>query len=98
MAKKESKFQKDLIDELKEEYPGCRILKNDPNYIQGFPDLTVLWRDKWAVLEVKKSDKAPFQPNQEFYISELDKMSFSRAIYPENKEVVLNELQQTFRA
>ena len=46
MAKLESKFQKELIDEIKREYPGCIILKNDPDYIQGFPDWTILLKDK----------------------------------------------------
>lgn len=74
------------------------MLKNDPNYIQGIPDLTVLWRDKWATLEIKKNSKASHQPNQDYYVDTMNNMSFSRFIYPENKEVVLLEIQQSFRS
>ena len=98
MAKKENKFQSDLIKELKALYPGCKITKNDPNYIQGFPDLTILYGKKWAVLECKREKGANKQPNQDHYVNELDKMSFSRFIYPENKEEVLRELQHVFCA
>lgn len=94
---KESDFQSELIKELKVEFPGCVVLKNDPNYIQGIPDLLILHRDRWAALECKKEEIAHRQPNQEFYIHKLDQMSFARFIYPENKEEVLDELQRSFR-
>jgi len=93
----ESKFQADLIKEIKERFPGCMVLKNDPNYIQGLPDLTVFFRDRWATLECKNAQDASHQPNQEYYIAKMNDMSFSRFIYPENKEEVLNELQQSFQ-
>lgn len=96
MAKLESKFQKELIDEIKSEYPGCVILKNDAGYIQGFPDWTILYEDKWAVLEAKRAKNAAKQPNQEYYVDKLNDMSFSRIIYPENKEEVLKDLRQIF--
>ena len=94
---KESEFQADLIKELKEEFPGCIILKNDPNYIQGIPDLLILYRYRWAALECKKKENASHQPNQDYYISKMDSMSFARFIYPENKEEILNELQRSLR-
>lgn len=94
----ENKFQAGLIKEIKNRLPGCLVLKNDPNYIQGFPDLTVLYKDKWALLEAKREEKASRRPNQGFYISMADKMSFARFICPENKEEVLNELQQAFES
>lgn len=94
----ESEFQSSLIRELKDIFPGCMILKNDPNYFQGIPDLTILWGKHWAVLECKKSINERFQPNQEYYIDWLNNMSYSSVIYPENKEEVLHELQQAFRS
>lgn len=94
----ESKFQGALIKELKTLFPGCLVLKNDPNYIQGFPDLTVLYRDKWALLESKKETKASHRPNQDYYIDIADGMSFARFICPENKQEVLHELQQAFES
>lgn len=94
---KENAFQSKLIKDIKERLPGCIVLKNDAGYIQGIPDLTVLFNDRWATLECKKSEKAKRQPNQEYYVDTMDKMSFSRFICPENKEEVLDELQQTLR-
>lgn len=94
---RESVFQAKLIKEIKDRFPGCIVIKNDPNYIQGIPDLLVLYKNKWASLESKRSSKARKRPNQEYYVDTMDKMSFSRFIYPENKEEVLSELQQTFK-
>ena len=96
MAKLESKFQKELMDEIRDRYPGCVILKNDSGYIQGFPDWTILYKDKWAVLEAKREKNAKKQPNQEYYVDQLDNMSFSRFVYPENKDEVLEGLHQIF--
>ena len=87
--------QKNLIKELKDIFVGCIVMKNDSSYIQGIPDLLILYNDKWAALEVKKSRTASHRPNQEYYVDKMDDMSFARFIYPENKEVVLDELQQT---
>ena len=94
----ERDFQSKLIKELKELFKGCLVLKMDANYIQGIPDLLILYNDKWASLECKKSKKANKQPNQEYYISKMDKMSFSRFISPENKKEVLDELQRSFKS
>lgn len=94
---KENKFQADLIKELKEEFPGCIVLKNDPNYIQGIPDLLILYRDRWAALECKRKGDAHHQPNQDYYISKMDSMSFAKFVYPENKEEILDELQRSLR-
>lgn len=96
--KKESQFQSKLIFRLKELFPGCIVLKNDANYIQGFPDLTVLWKNKWALLECKRTSEAHKQPNQEYYVNRGNEMSFARFICPENEEEVLHDLQQAFGA
>lgn len=93
----ENKFQAEVIRDLKHEFPGCMVLKNDPNYIQGIPDLLVLFKNKWAALEVKRSKNEPHRPNQDYYISLMNKMSYAKFIYPENKEEVFDELQQSFR-
>ena len=95
---KESKFQANLKKELKQMFPGCIVTKLDSGDIQGIPDLLVLYKDKWAVLEAKRNDKASHQPNQEYYVNKMNEMSFSRFIYPENKEEVLYELQQAFKS
>lgn len=94
----ENKFQANLIKEIKGRLPGCIVMKNDSSYIQGIPDLLVLHKNKWASLEVKKNAKAKRQPNQEYYVDKMNDMSFSRFIYPSNKEEVLNELFETFES
>ena len=93
---RENAFQARLIKRLKEMFPGCIVMKNDSGYIQGIPDLTILWKDKWAMLECKNSAKASRQPNQEYYITVAGEMSFGRFIFPENEEEVLSDLQQAF--
>lgn len=97
MGKLESKFQAELIKELKNLFIGCLVLKLDSGYLQGIPDLLILYKNKWAVLECKKFTKAKKQPNQPYYVDLLNSMSFSRFIYPENKKEVLYELQQSFK-
>lgn len=94
--KKESNFQHELINEIKERFPGAIVFKTDPRYIQGFPDLMVLWKDNWAGLECKRDATSSHRPNQEYYVKILDEMSFSRFIFPENKEEVLNEMERSF--
>lgn len=93
---KESLFQKNLIRELKERYPGCLVMKNDANYIQGIPDLTILYNNKWAALECKKSDKAIRQPNQEYYLAKMKSMSFASLISPDIHDAVLKQLDHFF--
>ena len=95
---KENRFQSELIKEIKVRFPGCMVFKNDPNYIQGIPDLTVLYGKHWALLECKKSAREKHQPNQDHYIEQGDKMSFARFIYPENRAEVLNDLQSAFES
>lgn len=97
-SKLERDFQSSLIKELKMIFPGCMVMKLDSGYIQGIPDLLVLYNNKWATLECKKYKGAKKQPNQEYYVGRMNEMSFSRFICPENKEEVLYELQQTFKA
>lgn len=96
MPKLERDFQASLIKELKDILPGCFVFKSDPNYIQGIPDLIVLWQDHWAVLECKRGSRSKRQPNQEYYVETLGKMSFAAFIDPTNKETVLGELQRAF--
>lgn len=96
MGKLERDFQPTVIKELYQMFPDCIIIKTDPSYIQGFPDLLVLYHSKWAALECKKDRYAPHQPNQDQYIRILDQLSYAAFIYPENKEEIFDELQYAF--
>ena len=96
MTKRENEYQAGLIKRIKERFPGSVVLKNDPNYIQGFPDITVLQGKRWAVLECKREESAPHQPNQDYYVNMLNGMSYSAFVYPENEEEVFDGLAQAF--
>lgn len=93
----ESQFQSKLIKKLKKIFPGCLVMKTDSTYIQGLPDLLILFNDRWAVLECKKSGTASHRPNQDYYVDRMNEMSFARFIYPENEEEILHDLQQAFK-
>lgn len=96
VSKLERDYQASLIKKLEKMFPGCIILKNDTQYQQGIPDLTIFYGPHWAVLEVKAYEGAPKQPNQRWFIETLNEMYFADFIYPENEEDVLNDLQQAF--
>ena len=99
--KNENKFQAELIKQIKSELPGCIVIKDDGSNIpQGFPDLLILYKKRWGTLECKRdstylNDPSKKEPNQDYYVTLLNSMSFSRFISPENKEEVLNELYST---
>ena len=92
----ENRFKTNLVRELKERLPGCIVLHIDPNEIQGMPDLLVLYGDRWAALEGKRSANASHRPNQDYYVNLMNQMSYAAFIYPENKEEILNDLQRSF--
>lgn len=94
----ERNYQPKVIKRLRSEFDGCLILKNDSSYMQGVPDLIILYRDRWAMLEVKNSEDAAFQPNQAYWVSELNHMSFAAFIYPENEDEVFLELHRVLDA
>ena len=98
MAKRENQFQAELIKDIKIRFPGSMVLKNDPNYIQGIPDLLILNGDQWAALECKQSLNSKTRPNQPYYVEKMNEMSFAAFICPENKEDVLNDLSQSFES
>lgn len=93
----ERMFQSRLIKRLKDTFDGLIVLKNDANYLQGIPDWILIFGNKWAFLECKKSKNASFRPNQEYYLEKLNAMSFARAIYPENEDEVITDLANFFR-
>jgi len=96
MATLERDFQAKLVKELKKIFPGAYVMKLDPVLNQGIPDLLILYKNKWATLECKRSSTSSKRPNQERNVEKMNEMSFSRFIYPENKKEVLDELQRSF--
>ena len=98
----EADFQPKLKQEIRDRLPGCCIFKLDSSEFQGIPDLLILWKTHWAILEVKREPPTGrstyYRPNQEWYIEQFNAMSFSSVIFPENVEAVLDDLQQAFGA
>ena len=92
----EAKYQAKLIRKLKLRFPGCEVIKNDPQYVQGILDLTIFWGPHWAMLEVKASLSARKRPNQDYYVKQMNDMSFAAFICPENEEEVLTALSEAF--
>lgn len=93
---RETGYQFNLIRRLQNMFPGCFILRNDSASMQGVPDILILFGNKWAMLECKKSSLAHVQPNQRYYVEMFNEMSFAAFIFPENEEQVLNDLQHAF--
>lgn len=94
----ENKFKTNLIKEIKKRFPGSYVFHLDPTERQGVPDLLILYKNKWAALEGKKNKNASHRPNQDYYVKTMNEMSYASFIYPENKEDVLNEIQQAFES
>lgn len=95
VMKKESAFQLALVKKLRSMDCVVEVIKNDANYIQGFPDLTVYLRNgKWAMLECKREDQSSKRPNQPYYIRTMNACGFARFIEPGNEEEVLRDLCQ----
>jgi len=99
MPKRESSFQSYIIRTLRAMVePDGFVLVQDGSYIQGFPDILILYKDRWAALECKRHIDAHEQPNQRYYINLInEKMTFASFISPENEEEVINDLQQALR-
>jgi len=98
MTYRETMFQARVIRKIRKMFPECIILKNDPNYLQGVPDILILWGNRWAALEVKTGPMSEQQVNQDYYVSKMNEMSFAAFIWPGNEKEILDELQFALRA
>lgn len=78
--------------------PGCVIIINDEQLFPGIPDTLILYGNRWAMLEVKRSRNSIRRPNQPYWVEEFDHMSFAAFICPENEEEVLHDLQRSLKA
>lgn len=97
VGKLENEYKRGLKKRIEARFPGCIVLKNDEQMLQGIPDMTILWGPWYAILEVKRSLDAPFRPNQEYYLEEASKMGgIAYVICPENEEEVLGAIQHAF--
>lgn len=97
MARLERDIQSRIIKKIEHRLPGVYVFKGDTRFKQGCPDLIILYKDRWALLEVKKTTTSSRQPNQEYYVNELNKMSYAAFIHPGNEEEILDGLQQSLQ-
>lgn len=93
----EKDFQPKLIRAIKDRFPGCTVMKTDPRQIQGIPDLLVLYKSHWALLETKAWNSSKKRPNQELRVGEYNKLSFSAFVNPTNMEDVLHDMERSFQ-
>lgn len=100
----ENEYQQEVVTKIYDVLPGeplrdIIVYINDPNYIQGIPDLSVFYRPtgNWAMVEVKMSADAKERPNQRWYIENWGSSIFTAFIYPENEEEVLRELSRSLQ-
>lgn len=74
---------------------------------QGFPDLTLIYKGKVAILEVKRSEAeyileqvtckkvTPRTHNQRYYVNIFNETgTYAAFIYPENMATIVNELRK----
>lgn len=93
---RESVYQGRLIKKLRKLFPEAIVIKGPSEYIQGIPDILILFSDTWAALEVKVSSTSDEQPNQRYYVEKMNEMAYAAFIYPENESEVLDGLQRAF--
>lgn len=98
MGVTENKYQAGLIKRIRNKYPDAIVLKTDSSYMQGVPDILILFNERWAALEVKKDPLASFRPNQEYWINTMNHMSFASDINPAKEETVLYDLERFFES
>lgn len=102
MAKTERDYQSQLIKRIKDRFSGCIVLKNDEQYCQGIPDLTIFYGSRYAILEVKRNMEEIFkqpQPNQAYYIDMFNNMGgIADYICPDTEEEVLDAIQRAFES
>jgi hypothetical protein len=92
----ESTFKYEVRKKIEKMFPGIICTRTDPTQIQGFPDMLLLYGDKWAALEFKKDINSTLRPNQQYYIDMLNELSYASIIHPQNMDEVLNDIQKKF--
>ncbi len=93
----ERDFQSRVIKQLSKILTDSLIIKLDPGYIQGIPDLLILREDKWAALETKQTSNSKYRPNQRYYLDKMNQMSFARSINQENEDLIYAQVERALR-
>lgn len=91
----ENKYQADLVKEIRSWGDDFFVFPMDGSVYQGFQDILILYKDTYAVLEVKVAEDSEHQPNQDWYVQYFAQYVFSSFIWPEIEQEVLHDLQST---
>lgn len=92
----ESEFKRKFKQELVARFPDLEIFEPNPTHRRSSPDMMIFDVMGWAALEFKRSEDAPYRPNQYYNISRLTEKGYATFVYPENKEEVLHDLEGLF--
>lgn len=71
-------------------------MKTDSGQVQGIPDLLILYKQHWALLETKRAKTASKRMNQDYYVNQFNDWSFSAFVDPNNMEDVLDDMERSF--
>lgn len=91
----ENQYQLMLIKEIRSWDQDIFVFPMDGGDYQGFQDILILYKDMYALLEVKMAEDSHRQPNQDWYVEYFSQHVFSSFIWPEIEREVLNDLQHT---
>jgi len=96
----EAEFKVHVKQKIKDRFPNLDLdfIDTNPFYFRSVPDLIILGPNVWAALEFKRSEHASHQPNQDYFVSRLNRKGYASFIFPENMEEVLNDLERLFRS
>lgn len=94
----ESTYQNKLCEKIRKRIPGALIMKTDPNFLQGIPDLLIVKDKRWAALEVKRDKNAGHRPNQDYYVNKMKDWSYAAVIFPENEKEIIDELERALKS
>ncbi len=88
----EAKLQAEIIKYLRSKH--CFVMKcGGAGVPTGTSDVFFCLEGFYGFIEVKRAEKAPFQPLQAEFLQKMDDWSWAKAVYPENWLEVRQELE-----
>lgn len=90
---KEVSVQQKIIKYLKSK--GCYVIKTHPGFgtPSGAPDVLFFKEGFYGAIECKASRTSKWQPLQKETLAKFDAWSYGRALYPENYDKIVAELE-----
>lgn len=89
----ESQLQSEIIRYLRSKH--CFVMKcAGPGVPKGTSDVFFCLEGFYGFIEVKRSEKAPFQTLQPEFLKKMSEWSWAKAVWPDNWIEVRSELEQ----